>query len=109
ADAQKFGTEIVTNTIVTSVKQEGNRITTVECVDKNTKERFEVHGNIVLLAAGAINSAAILLRSNIKRDISFNFVGKYLMRHCNAVVTSLFPFQTNPNQEFCKQLCFSDF
>lgn len=109
ADAQKFGTEIVTNTIVTSVKQEGNRITTVECVDKNTKERFEIHGNIVLLAAGAINSAAILLRSNIKRDISFNFVGKYLMRHCNAVVTSLFPFQTNPNQEFCKQLCFSDF
>ena len=31
------------------------------------------------------------------------------MRHCNAVVAGLFPFRTNPDQVFHKQVCFTDF
>jgi hypothetical protein len=31
------------------------------------------------------------------------------MRHCNAVLTGVFPFATNPEQIFHKQLCLTDF
>ena len=31
------------------------------------------------------------------------------MRHCNAVLTGVFPFVTNPDHVFHKQLCLTDF
>lgn len=59
---------------------------------------------LVVLAAGAIGTPAILLRSGLDRP----GVGRFLMRHCNAVVSGLFPFPTNPERVFHKQVCFTD-
>jgi choline dehydrogenase-like flavoprotein len=51
----------------------------------------------------------ILLRSNLADGGGSQFVGHYLMRHCSAVVTGIFPFRTNPDKVFHKQMCLTDF
>ena len=63
----------------------------------------------MILSAGALQSPAILLRSGLERLDNHRLIGRFLMRHCNAVVTGLFPFRTNPDRVFHKQLCFTDF
>jgi choline dehydrogenase-like flavoprotein len=63
----------------------------------------------VVLAAGALHTPAILLRSALGRGIDEAFLGRYLMRHCNGVVVAVFPFATNPDRCFHKQLCLSEF
>jgi hypothetical protein len=56
-----------------------------------------------------IDSGAIILRSDLRNYENSSLAGKYLMRHCNAVVSYVFPFKTNPEQVFHKQLCITDF
>ena len=65
--------------------------------------------SIAIVAAGALQSPAILLRSELDRFSQGDLIGRFLMRHCNAVVAGIFPFRTNPEGVFHKQLCFSDF
>ena len=65
--------------------------------------------SIYVIGAGAIQSSAILLRSGLERYPQRRLIGRYLMRHCNAVVSAGFPFRTNPEQTFHKQVCITDF
>ena len=46
-----------------------------------------------------------MLRSGFDHPL----IGRFLMRHCNGIANCIFPFRTNPQQVFHKQLCFSDF
>ena len=63
----------------------------------------------MVLAAGALNTPAILLRSELSSAGSPDLIGRFLMRHCNGVVSYVFPFRTNPERIFHKQLCFTNF
>ena len=107
--AQDFGLEIMTGIFVKKVVEEDNEIKSVECINKAMNARFYLSSKIVILSGGALQSPALLLRSNLQKYQNHRFTGKYLMRHCNAVVCALFPFKTNPEKTFHKQVCITAF
>ena len=83
---------------------ERGRVTAVEGVERAAGREARWAAPLVVLGAGAIGTPAILLRSGLDR---FG-VGRFLMRHCNAVAAGLFPFPTNPERVFHKQVGFTD-
>lgn len=97
---------------VRRLRVERDRITGVEAVVREEgggEPREECwSAPLVVLAAGAIGTPAILLRSGLDRAEGGRAVGRFLMRHCNAVTAGLFPFPTNPERVFHKQVCFTD-
>lgn len=103
--AQAQGLKIMAGAIAARLVKEGERIAALECIDKVSKQRFAVSARLFVLGAGALHSPALLLRSGLGGPL----VGRGLMRHCNAVVAGIFPFATNPQQVFHKQLCLTDF
>lgn len=94
------------NTIVDQMIMDGNKAVGVRGFSKAAKSPVEYHANRIFICAGAIESPAIIMRSKVQ-DVSGR-LGKNLMRHCNAVVGCLFPFQTNPQDVFHKQLAITD-
>jgi choline dehydrogenase-like flavoprotein len=104
-DAQAAGLEIVANCVATSYRWRGEKVEAIGCVDRISGETVEYTADTFVLSAGAINSPAILLRSGLDGP----FVGRYLMRHCNVIITCVFPYQTNPDRTFHKQTCLTDF
>jgi choline dehydrogenase-like flavoprotein len=107
--ANDFGSEILANTLALRIHESGGEVLKVECIDKQKHKTFYISPKVVIVSGGALQSPALLLRSNLTRFEHIRFVGKYLMRHCNAVVCSLFPFKTNPDESFHKQVAISSF
>jgi choline dehydrogenase-like flavoprotein len=103
--AQKAGLELLAGVAAVRLVHEGGRVAAVECVEVETGRALRYRAETFVAAAGAIQSPALLLRSGLEGP----HIGHNLMRHCNAVVTGIFPFRTNPEEVFHKQLCFSDF
>jgi len=105
---------VITNAEIDFIEFSQNQATHLHFIDrKNLKRhRLELHHRPLILAAGALNSPAILLRSQlavIKNPGRLDLIGKRLMRHCNAVVAGIFPFATNAKSEFQKQVAIFDF
>ncbi len=107
--AQAFDFEIMPDIVVKSFVEKNGKIAAVACIDKHSKRAFELSARVVVLSAGAIHSPAILLRSNLEKYENHRFIGKFLMRHCNATVATVFPFHINPDNTFHKQICLTDF
>ena len=100
------GLTLLANTRVHDILHSGHRATGLACVDRTSSARVELKADTIVVAAGAVESPALLIRSGLGGHPA---IGRYLMRHCNAIVTCLFPFQTNPDQTFHKQVCVADF
>ena len=104
------GMEIRPGTVVTRVLAEDGRAAGVECVDKATGERMTFRASTVILAAGALATPHLLLASGLeKMNPAGDAVGRYLMRHCNAMTFGIFPFRPNPANEHHKQMAVHDF
>ena len=104
-DAQQRGLLIASGAIAQRLQIEGRRVRAVEYADADSGQTQRAAGDLVIVAAGAIQSPALLMRSGLEHPL----IGRNLMRHCNAVCSYVFPFRTNPQQVFHKQLCFGDF
>ncbi len=107
--AKEFNLELRTGIIVKKVIENSGEIKEIECIDKKSNKSFTLSAKTFILSAGTIDSGAIILRSDLRNYENSSLAGKYLMRHCNAVVSYVFPFKTNPEQVFHKQLCITDF
>ena len=105
AAASAAGLEIIVGAVAKRLVQRSGRVEQVEYVDSTSRQTHALSADLVVLAAGALNSPALLLRSGFDHPL----IGHFLMRHCNGVACYIFPFRTNPQQVFHKQLCFSDF
>jgi len=104
------GLELKTNTVVTRLVHEAGRLTTVECFDKAANQRKNYQAKVFVLAAGALGSPHLLLASDLQNlHPGGRTVGRYLMRHCNAIVFGFFPRRPNPAKQFHKQLGIHDF
>ncbi|HYH83588.1 MAG TPA: GMC family oxidoreductase [Longimicrobium sp.] len=98
------------DTVVTRLVAEDGRVTGVECVDKATAERSVVRGGVVIVAAGALATPHLLLASALERfSPAGHAVGRYLMRHCNAMTFGFFARQPNAERVHHKQLAIHDF
>ena len=114
--AEGRGLTVRTGIAVRTLQIRGERVARAHCADQESGEAVSFEAPLFVLAAGALGSPAILLRSGLagkngkdEKDEGAPPIGRFLMRHCNAVVAGLFPFETNPEQVFHKQVCFTDF
>jgi len=104
------GLDLKTNIVATRLLAEGNRATSVECFDKSTNQKINHRAPIFILAAGALGSPHLLLASDLQKfNHGGHTIGRYLMRHCNAIVFGIFPRSPNPAKQFHKQLGIHDF
>ena len=104
------GMELRANAVVTCMVEERGRITAVEYVDRASGERRTVHADLVVLAAGALATPHLLLASGLERaNPAGDAVGRYLMRHCNAMTYGVFPFRPDRKGEHHKQIALNDF
>ena len=108
--AERKGLVVRAGIVVRSLQIRGEKVASARGVDQESGEAVSFEAPLFVLAAGALGSPAVLLRSGLADDgTSARPIGRFLMRHCNAVVAGLFPFETNPEQTFHKQVCFTDF
>ena len=90
----------------------GKRVTGIE-VEQDGRRRT-ICGDLFISAAGAINSAALLLRSATDRhptglaNTSSDQVGRNYMAHNNTAMMAIHPLRKN-KVKFQKSLCINDF
>jgi choline dehydrogenase-like flavoprotein len=86
------------------------RVRELECVDRDSGRRTRIAASHFVLAAGALASPHLVLASGLDRESSARgAVGRYLMRHWNAVVAGFFPTPPDPEGQFHKQVGIHDF
>jgi choline dehydrogenase-like flavoprotein len=104
------GLQLAVNTVAVALEVEGRRVTAVGCADRWNGQFRRVRGRVVVLAAGALATPHLLLSSGLERlNPAGHAVGRYLMRHCNAVVMGAFARRPAPGREFHKQLLIQDY
>lgn len=110
-EAIRLGAVVRPRTVVDRLVQSGGgRITAVECIDMATRARFTVRAGQFVVSAGAVASAALLLRSGLDAlQPHGRLIGRHLMVHCSGVAIGVRLRQTNPEDRFLKQVAISDF
>ncbi len=109
-EALAQGAKLRPNTVAAKLLKKESRITGVECVDRKSGERFALKSDVCIVSGGGVASARLLQLSGLQNSPrNGDLIGRYLLRHCNGVVIGMFPFQTNPEQKFNKQVAFTDF
>ena len=104
------GLVLETNTVVIGIEREGARARTVHAVHARTGARRAYRGTRVFLAAGVLGTPHLLLASGLESASSGgDAIGRYLLRHCNAMTFGFFAEPPNPDGEFHKQLGIHDF
>lgn len=102
ADAQASGARILAHTRATKVSMEGGAVAGVEAHTKSG-HRVTVRCGAVVVACGAIHTAALLLRSGLRND----HIGKHLHLHPVSNVCGVFDHEIRP-WEGTMQAIYSD-
>ncbi|MFJ2217264.1 FAD-dependent oxidoreductase [Streptomyces sp. NPDC101062] len=104
---------LLTGTYVSRLRTDpaGTRVTTVEA--ERDGRKVTIHAGTVVVSCGAVNSAALLLRSHSSAHPDglangSGLVGRNLMMHNNTVLTAIDPLRRNP-VVFQKTLGVNDF
>lgn len=104
------GLELRTGCVAVRLRAARGRVTAVECLDLASSRRFTVRGDAVVLAAGALATPQLLLASDLHRhNPAGHVVGRYLLRHCNAVVCGFFPDPPGGGRMPFKEIAVHDF
>jgi choline dehydrogenase-like flavoprotein len=109
-DLLRRGLELRPNTVAVRFETRGGEVTELTCYDRARGQWVTYRARIFALAAGSLATPHLLLASGLDRlNPGGHTVGRYLMRHCNAVVFGVFPRPLDGAAEFHKQLCFFDY
>ncbi len=104
------GLTILPQTVVARLIHKNGQITTVECVSRKTGERVSLQADRFILSAGAMSSPHLLLASSLQNvNSAGHVIGRYLMRHVNAIVFGIFPGIADKEKTFHKQLGIMDY
>ena len=104
------GLDLATNTVVTRLENDGERITSVTAVDRHSGRVTSCQAERIFLAAGALASPHLVLASQLARlNPGGHVIGRFLMRHLNDVVLGAFPGEPDREHRFHKQLGIHDF
>ena len=98
--------QLMTNAEVDQLERDpAGKISAVTVRDRATGERHQYRANCYALAAGALGSSAIMLRS----QLGGSQVGRNYMMHYSPLAIGLFPRSTGANDTFVKQVGFADY
>jgi choline dehydrogenase-like flavoprotein len=86
---------VSTNALVTKLKVENDRVTGIECAVPRHDQVVEIKGEIVILAASPIESARLVLGSDLGRSEGVGGVaGRYLAEHLLCTAEIPVPFSS---------------
>ena len=106
----RLGLEIRPRSAVVRILSEGTRATGVEYVDVRARRYRVAFADAVILGAGAIATPHLLLASGSHvHNPGGRVVGRYLTRHCNAVVCGGFRDAPGGGLMSYKELAIQDF
>ena len=104
------GMELRSDTICLRLVRHGPRVAGIECLNRTTGVAETFRADRILLAAGALATPHLLLWSGLAAvNPAEDAIGRYLMRHRNAVVFGAFTRPPNPRKEFDKHVAILDF
>ncbi|MEZ4399719.1 MAG: GMC family oxidoreductase [Kofleriaceae bacterium] len=104
------GLTLRTQCVVTRIVVEDGRAVGVEVVERAEGSRPErLAAEQIIVAAGALGTPHLLLASDLDAaSPAPGAVGRYLMRHANAMVFGFYPRRPDPARVFHKQLAIHD-
>lgn len=109
-DLMRKGLHLQPDTVALRLVTKENRIVAVGCYDTLRGEKCYYGAKLFILSAGALASPHLLLASGLQRfNPGGHTVGRYLMRHSNAIVFGIFPNRPDRAKQFHKQLGIHDF
>jgi choline dehydrogenase-like flavoprotein len=109
-ELKRQGLTLLPNTVTTRIVEKNGEVQGVECVDKKTGVISSYSAKYVVCSAGAMGSPHLLLASGLEAlNPGGQTVGRYLMRHLNAIVFGIFPGAADKEGRFHKQLAILDF
>jgi len=98
------------STIVHHLEYIDGRIAAVHCTDLASNTKHQLSADVVVLAAGAMGSPHLLLSSKLEQyNPAGDAVGRYLMRHANAIIFGIFPTPPDKQGIFHKELAILDY
>jgi len=104
------GMELKPNTVVLELVKSGNRITEVKCLDKTADKEVTYSADKIILSAGALGSPSLLLANGLDQaNPGGDVIGRYLMRHLNAIIFGIYPGTADKEMRFHKQLAIMDY
>lgn len=107
---QRAGMHLAVHTTALRLEHQGGRVTGVVCAERGSGTTVTYRGKTVVVAGGALATPRLLLASGLDHvNPAGHAIGRYLMRHCNAVVMGGFLSRPAPNREFHKQIGIHDF
>lgn len=102
--------KIYAQTLVHDLSYADGKITAVHCTDVASGEKFVLSGRVIVLAAGAMGSPHLVLSSGLQEhNPAGDLVGRYLMRHANAIIFGIFPTPPDKQGIFHKELAILDY
>jgi len=103
------GLALMTGTVVVRIVVEAGVARGVEVVVKATGERQVIAARHVIVAAGALGSAHLVLASRLDElSPARAAVGRYLMRHDNAMLFGFYGERPDREHRFHKQIALHD-
>ncbi|MFO7654205.1 MAG: GMC family oxidoreductase [Candidatus Krumholzibacteriia bacterium] len=103
------GLDVRAETVAVKLHVKGGRVEAVEVRDRRTGETSLLHADVVVLSGGALASPHLLLASGLERYSPCpDLIGRYLTRHCSAIVHGVFPRLQSEGAPFNKAYGFSD-
>jgi choline dehydrogenase-like flavoprotein len=101
------GLDLRPRTVAVRLEQHAGRVTGVVCFDLTRGAWVTYRASAYVLAAGALATPHLLLASGLERlNPAGHAVGRYLLRHVNAIVFGVFPRPLEGHDRFHKQLAF---
>jgi choline dehydrogenase-like flavoprotein len=94
-----------TNVEAERLELAGGKVAGLRVLDRSAGQRTLLRARRYVLAAGAIGSPLLLLRSGVEGPL----VGRHHMLHLSPIVVGLFRKRTGGDQTFVKQVGFADF
>lgn len=104
-EAQSSGLTLQTNVEVERLETTGGRVEGVRVLDRTTGRSEKYRALRYVLAAGAIHSPLLLMRSGIDGPM----VGRNYMPHLAPLSLGIFPRATGADSTFVKQVGFADY
>jgi choline dehydrogenase-like flavoprotein len=103
------GLTLRTGAVAARIEVDAGRARRVHVVHKATGEREAIAARHVVVAAGALGTAHLVLASKLDElSPARAAIGRYLMRHANAMIFGFYGERPDPEHRFHKQIAIHD-
>lgn len=101
---------ILPHTLAYKIETDGKSVSKIHCHDTLSQEKKMIAARVCILSAGALATPQLLLNSQLEQyNPAGHIIGRYLMRHSNAIVFGIFPGVADKENRFHKELAIMDY